>query len=151
MTLQTDKLSFAKEPEKEDVPTLQTNPWKILIVDDDVEIHPVTIRVMGDEEYSGKKLEFYSAFSGKEAKEILKKHPDIALILLDVVMEEEEAGLKAVKKIRKQLANRYVRIILRTGQPGKAPEKDVILNYDINLYETSLFCCPKMAQPFWVY
>jgi response regulator RpfG family c-di-GMP phosphodiesterase len=134
MTLQTDKLSFAKEPEKEDVPTLQTNPWKILIVDDDVEIHPVTIRVMGDEEYSGKKLEFYSAFSGKEAKEILKKHPDIALILLDVVMETDTAGLDVVKYLREDLQNHQTRIMLRTGQPAIAPEKNIIIDYEINDY-----------------
>ncbi|NLX19371.1 MAG: DUF3369 domain-containing protein, partial [Desulfobulbus sp.] len=68
------------------------------------------------------------------ARKILIEHDDIAVILLDVVMETDDAGLQLVRYIREELNNRIVRIVLRTGQPGKAPPAKVILEYDINDY-----------------
>lgn len=109
--------------------------WKLMIVDDDTLVHKITKMVLKDFEYKGKSLEFISAYSGKEAKEILARERDIAIILLDVVMEEDEAGLKLVEYIRTVIKNHSSRIILRTGQPGKAPEKQVILDYDIDDYK----------------
>lgn len=50
-------------------------------------------------------------------------------------MEEDDSGLQMVRKIREDLNNNFVRIILRTGQPGMAPERDVIYQYDINDYK----------------
>ncbi|MEH2262090.1 sensor histidine kinase [Nostoc sp.] len=50
-------------------------------------------------------------------------------------METNDAGLRVVKYIREELKNQIVRVILRTGQPGDAPEESVILNYDINDYK----------------
>jgi response regulator RpfG family c-di-GMP phosphodiesterase len=58
------------------------------------------------------------------------------MMLLDVVMESEDAGLDFVHHVRETLKNRMTRIILRTGQPGQAPERKVILEYDINDYKT---------------
>lgn len=109
--------------------------WNILVVDDEEQIHSVTEFALGDYEYKGKKLRFQHAYTGKEAIEILQKDQNIALILLDVVMESNDAGLLVVDKIRNQLQNHFVRIILRTGQPGQAPEEDVIIKYDINDYK----------------
>lgn len=37
--------------------------------------------------------------------------------------------------MREQAANPLVRIILRTGQPGQAPERQVMVDYDINDYK----------------
>ncbi|HEY9651698.1 MAG TPA: response regulator, partial [Coleofasciculaceae cyanobacterium] len=110
--------------------------WKILVVDDDAEIHDITKLVLDDFTFEGKPLTFMSAYSGEEAKALIEKHPDTALILLDVVMETDDAGLEVVKYIRDVLGNLLVRIILRTGQPGQAPEDVVIINYDINDYKT---------------
>ncbi len=121
-----------KEKIQEDI---YTEKWKILIVDDEPEVHKITKTVLKEFLFEHKKLDFLSAYSGAEAIEILKDHKDIAVILLDVVMETDDAGLIVVKKIREELKNTKVRIILRTGQPGLAPEKDVILNYDINDYK----------------
>lgn len=109
--------------------------WKILVVDDEVGIHQVTRLLLGDFEYEGMGLELISAYSESEAKIQLEKHPDIAVVLLDVVMGNDESGLNLVKYIREQLKNRIIRIVLRTGQPGQAPEKTVIVNYDINDYK----------------
>ncbi|MCW6052581.1 adenylate/guanylate cyclase domain-containing protein [Microcoleus sp. A2-C5] len=129
-----DELIFAEEDEAEKKPI--AGSWKILIVDDEIEIHNITKLALNDFIFENKLITFVSAFSGKEAKEMIQAHPDIALILLDVVMETEEAGLEVVKYIRDILDNKIVRIILRTGQPGQVPEDVVIVSYDINDYKT---------------
>ncbi|MCW8934055.1 MAG: DUF3369 domain-containing protein [Gammaproteobacteria bacterium] len=109
--------------------------WKVLIADDEPSIHEVTILALKDVHFENKPIEFLHAYSGKQTIEILKQHPDTALLLLDVVMETDESGLAAVDIIRNTLDNQSVRIILRTGQPGHAPELDVIQKYDINDYK----------------
>jgi len=115
---------------------INQNLWRVLIVDDEEEIHSITKMILSKVEYKGSKIEFLDAYSAKEACEILQKENDIAVILLDVVMETDEAGLDLVKVIRNQLNNKAVRIILRTGQPGHAPEERVIIDYDINDYKS---------------
>ena len=110
--------------------------WKILIVDDEEDIHSVTRIALKGFTFRGKPVEFYDAYSAAEAEKILKEHPDIALILLDVVMETTNAGLDLVKIIRDKLGNRVTQIIIRTGQPGQAPEREVIVSYEINDYKT---------------
>ena len=110
-------------------------PWKVLVVDDEPDIHSITNLALRNVEYKGRKLELLSAYSGKEALEVLNAHNDIALILLDVVMETDDSGLKLVHMVRNELENHLSRIVLRTGQPGSAPEQEVILSYDINDYK----------------
>jgi len=109
--------------------------WKILIVDDDKDVHYVTKTVLSRLTFEKKRINFLSALNGDEAKKILRSHFDIALILLDVVMEDDDTGLMLSKFIRDELNNPYVRIVLRTGQPGHAPERKVIEEYDINDYK----------------
>jgi len=91
--------------------------------------------VLSDYRFEDRPLQFLSAFSAEQTRTLVKENPDTAIILLDVVMETDDAGLNLVRFIRQDLENRFVRIILRTGQPGKAPEKEVILKYDINEYK----------------
>lgn len=110
--------------------------WKILIVDDEEDVHQITRIALNGFLFGNKGIELFSAYSEADAKFILKKEPDIALILLDVVMEKEDSGLLLVEYIRKKLNNSSIRIVLRTGQPGKAPEQEVIAKYDINDYKT---------------
>ncbi|KQX67014.1 hypothetical protein ASD40_27815 [Paenibacillus sp. Root444D2] len=132
-----DELFFAEEEETDsakEVP-IEQDPWVVLIVDDEKQIHQVTKMVLQDFEFDGKKLEFHSAFSALEAKQLLKQQPNASLVLLDVVMEQDDAGLQIVKYIREELNNQAIRIILRTGQPGQAPERTVIMDYDINDYK----------------
>ena len=109
--------------------------WKLLIVDDEKEIHAVTRLVLSDFQYHGRPLMFLSAYSAREARQLFQEHPDIAVTLIDVVMEAEHSGLELVDYIRNDLENPFVRIILRTGQPGYAPEREVVQNYDINDYK----------------
>ncbi|MEO1429574.1 MAG: ATP-binding protein [Cyanobacteria bacterium J06633_8] len=109
--------------------------WKILIVDDEPTVHQVTKLALKNLKFEGKPIIFYSGYCSQEAKKLIAEHPDTALILLDVVMDSNDAGLQLVQYIRKELKNKRVRIVLRTGQPGDAPEESVITNYDINDYK----------------
>jgi diguanylate cyclase (GGDEF)-like protein len=110
--------------------------WKVLIVDDDPEIHSVTQLALSDLVVLGKRLEYIHAYSGRDACQLIEQHDDIVLVLLDVVMETDDAGLNVVKHIREELKRQDIRIVLRTGQPGYAPEESVIKDYDINDYKT---------------
>jgi c-di-GMP phosphodiesterase len=111
-------------------------PWPVLIVDDDEEVHTVTTLALNGLQVLNRKLVFFHAYSAEQAVKFLKQQPDIALVILDVVMETDDAGLLAVQRIRDELQLDEVRIILRTGQPGYAPEEQVIKQYDINDYKT---------------
>lgn len=115
--------------------TFKARPWKIAIVDDDPQVHNITKLSLKNFEFEGRPLEFIYAYSGHEAKEIFKQHNDIAMVLLDVVMEENHSGLDVVKYIREELGNHYTRVILRTGQPGTTPEEQIIREYDIDGYK----------------
>ncbi len=110
-------------------------PWKVLIADDEEEVHAVTRMVLDGFTFEGRKLQLLGAYSGEETKAMLRDHSDIAVLLLDVVMEEDNAGLEVVKYIREELQNSFIRIILRTGQPGQAPERRITMEYDINDYK----------------
>ena len=109
--------------------------WKIAIIDDDQAVHDGTRFALYDYALNGEGIEIVSAFSAEEGRKLLAQHPDVAVVLLDVVMETETAGLDLVEYIRKDLGNEMVRIILRTGQPGQAPERRVIVDHDINDYK----------------
>jgi signal transduction histidine kinase len=110
-------------------------PWKVAVIDDDPAVHEGTRFALYDYALNGQGLDILSAYSAREGRELLARHPDIAVVLLDVVMETEAAGLELVDHIRNDLKNETVRIILRTGQPGQAPERRVIVDYDINDYK----------------
>jgi signal transduction histidine kinase/CheY-like chemotaxis protein len=118
--------AFPKEHEAED--------WTVLIVDDEEDMHSVTTFVLGKFRFLGRGLRFLSAYSAEEARKLLAENPGIAVVLLDVVMDEHDSGLTLVRYIREELGNSFMRIILRTGQPGHAPEQKVIIEYDINDY-----------------
>jgi len=109
--------------------------WKVLVVDDEPEVHRITKITLAQFQFDNKPIEFLHAYSGQEAQAIMQHEPDIALILLDVVMETDSSGLDVVRYVRDTLDNSRVRIVLRTGQPGQAPEDDVVANYDINDYK----------------
>ncbi|GEO36599.1 transcriptional regulator [Skermanella aerolata] len=143
-----DELLFAGEAEDDDdldggLPSgagsfrgaAKARPWKIMIVDDDREVHAVTKVVLSDFVFDGRPVEFVNAYSAVEACKAIADHLDTAVVLLDVVMETDDAGLRCVEFIRKTMGNKQVRIILRTGQPGQAPERQVIVDYDINDYK----------------
>jgi CheY-like chemotaxis protein len=109
--------------------------WTIAVVDDDPAVHEGTRFALYDYTLHGQGLRILSAYSAEEGRRLLATERDIAVVFLDVVMETDDAGLELVDFIRKQLKNETVRIVLRTGQPGQAPERRVIIDYDINDYK----------------
>ena len=127
-----DEIFFAEEEEAVE----EGEKWKILIADDEPGVHAATKIALEDFSFEGRALDFLSAYSGKEALEMLEEHSDIVLVLLDVVMETDDAGLRVVKQIREEMKNEHVRVILRTGQAGRFPEESVIVDYDVNDYKT---------------
>jgi signal transduction histidine kinase len=109
--------------------------WKIAVIDDDQAVHEGTRFALSDYSLNGQGLEILSAYSAAEGRVLMREHPDVAAVLLDVIMETDIAGLDLVEYIRNEIKNETVRIILRTGQPGQAPERRVIVQYDINDYK----------------
>jgi signal transduction histidine kinase/CheY-like chemotaxis protein len=123
---------FAEDDEPVQVPA---KAWKVAIIDDDSAVHDGTRFALWNFTHQGYGVDLLSAYSAEEGKALIAANPDIAVILLDVVMETENAGLGLVEHIRRVAKNEIVRIILRTGQPGQAPERQVIVDYDINDYK----------------
>lgn len=127
-------LKFSSEKEKKNI--VQSVPWNILVVDDDQAVHDVTSLVLANFSFENRPLKLTFAYSAKEARKLLEQPNNFSVLLLDVVMETEHAGLELVSHIRNVINNQFLRIILRTGQPGQAPELSVIVDYDINDYRT---------------
>ncbi|HEX8957616.1 MAG TPA: response regulator, partial [Burkholderiaceae bacterium] len=127
---------FSFAPETEEKSRSEAQDWQILIADDEDEVHQVTTVALADLAFKGRSLKFLHAHSGAEARAVLSGNRDIALVLLDVVMEADDTGLRLVREIREELGNRRLRIVLRTGQPGQAPERDVVIQHDINDYKS---------------
>ncbi len=126
----TAVLKTSEKKAKEALP-----PWKILVVDDETDIHAMTQLGLKDFQFADRPLRILQALSGTEAQAILKAEPDIAVALIDVVMETDDAGLRLIDFIRNELKYVLIRLIIRTGQPGMAPEREVIERYDIDDYK----------------
>ena len=132
LNLDNINLDFLSEDSK---PKLKTKEnYKIMIADDYDEIHVITKMMLKDFEFEGKGLEFIDTYTGEDTIKALEKNPDTAVLFLDVVMEDNHSGLNVVEVLRGRLDNKMTRIVLRTGQPGQAPEETVIRDYDINDY-----------------
>lgn len=128
--LEDEPLAFANEAEPP--PSRASGAWKIIVADDEPNVHLVTRLALGGVEFEGKPLQLLSAYSEADVRALLAEHPDTALILLDVVMESNDSGIAIVRYIREVLKNKNLRIILRTGHPGSASEEKVVIDYDIN-------------------
>lgn len=143
LLVEDDELILLEDDEiiplvEEDDKPFPEDSWKVMVVDDDLAVHQATKLALKNFVFDGKPLLLLEAFSSSEAKQLILENPDIAFILLDVVMETNDAGLNVVRYIREELNNRCIQIILRTGQPGEAPEEYVIRHYEINDYRTKL-------------
>lgn len=125
-----DALIFAAEDDQVEVRPSQA--WKVLVADDEQAVHLVTRLALGGFRFQDRPLELFSAYNEAEARDLLHSHPDMALVLLDVIMDTLTSGFDLVRFIRQDLGNRTVRIIMRTGQAGSEPEEDVLVRYDIN-------------------
>ncbi len=130
-----DDFLFQDDDTDTNIVDILQKPWKVLIVDDDHGVHDITRLALKNVQVKGRPLSFTSVYSAKEAREILEHDDSFAVALIDVVMETENSGLELTQYIRHELLNPYLRIIIRTGQSGLAPEKFVIDHYDINDYK----------------
>src|SRR3954465_10040996 len=114
MAEENDIIEFAAEDTGQEAGSVAMRPWKIAIIDDDPAVHEGTRFALYDYNLNGQGIEILSAYSAEEGRELMRAHPDIAGVLLDVVMETDDAGLMLVDHIRSVLKNETVRIILRT-------------------------------------
>ena len=131
MTSDDDAFVFLDE-QPETKPILEEHPWKIIVIDDDTGIIQTSKRILRDFTFENRGILVISGSSGAEAKELIEQHSDTAVMLLDVIMETDDAGLQVVTYIRDTLKNSQLRILLRTGQAGQFDEEEVFEKYDIN-------------------
>ena len=108
--------------------------WRVLVVDDEPEVFAITRLVLGRMQFRTRPVVVEGVASAAEARNYLERHPDTAIVLLDLVMETDDAGLRLVRHIRERAGLRHLQILVRTGHPAVAPEADVIATYDINGY-----------------
>ena len=122
------------------------NEWNILVVDDEPDVLAVTRLALRDVKVYGLPLKIHTASSKAEAIKLLEgpltlkgsTEPIVAVALVDVVMESDRAGLELCKYIREVADGNSVQLFIRTGQPGVAPERRVIDEYDISGYFTKV-------------
>jgi CheY-like chemotaxis protein len=126
---------FATGPTPSAAPRTVAVPWCVLLVDDDAEVHDVTRLALRKFEFQQRGLELLSAYSAREAQQMFQDRKDIALAVIDVVMETEHAGLELVRWLRETGLSPLTRLVLRTGQAGLAPEEQVIRQFDIDAYK----------------
>ncbi len=134
MHTDTDTLHFLDDESEAGV--TEGLVWRLMVIDDEPDVHRATTFALAGVKILGRPLQFLHAYSAAEATLLLGSESDVAVVLLDVVMEREDAGLALVKTIRQDLRLAELRIILRTGQPGYAPEIETIHDFDINDYKT---------------
>lgn len=121
--------------ESDSPPNHDKQKWKVLTVEDDPSYQQVliqTIKTVSLRDHL--EIEIFSASSVSEAAYVLSQHKDIAIVFIDVVMETDDAGLRLVDTIRNVVGNSQIRIVLLTGQPSFAPQKDVMKLLDIDEY-----------------
>jgi len=154
---EADEIAWMPEGERAE-DTAAIRPWKILIVDDDEQIHTVTRLNLRSVTFRGRPLQLLSATTSAMACRLLRTERDIALALIDVVMEDEHSGLELARYVRETLQNREIRLVLRTGQPGQAPEQDVIVQFEVDGYRdkteltaSKLFSCVITALRTYEY
>ncbi|NQZ83599.1 MAG: hypothetical protein HRT52_21575 [Colwellia sp.] len=124
-----------KENSSTSLPYEASPCWNMLVVDDDKAVHDVTRLVLKNATVFNRNIVIHSAYSAHEAKELLFSNVTFAFALIDVVMETDTAGLSLIKWIRDEKRDTNIRLVLRTGQPGEAPEQDIISHYDIHDYK----------------
>ncbi len=113
----------------EDLPNIN-----VALIDDNLDVIESTLFALEDIEIHGHTLKFFNATSGTAGFDLIKDTPEIQLALIDIVMETDDAGLILVEKIRNELKNSSIKLIIRTGQPGHFTEDDIREKYQIDGY-----------------
>ncbi len=126
------RLNFSIRDDKP--PRKNDESWKILVVDDDISVHQMTKILMENWLFLDRPVTLLNAHSEKEAREMIASRDDIALVFMDVIMERDDSGFRLVEFLRNELHNKFTRVVLRTGQPGRLSIREVVQKYDINDY-----------------
>jgi CheY-like chemotaxis protein len=119
--------------------------WNVLIVDDEPDIHEISELSLKRETVFGAKLKLHHAKSAKEARDFFEYDDAaaaLAVAFIDVVMETDDAGLQLCKYIREERGEHVTQLILRTGQPGKAPPRQIIDDHNVSGYMTKIEATP---------
>ncbi|WP_440056795.1 hybrid sensor histidine kinase/response regulator (plasmid) [Pseudoalteromonas sp. T1lg65] len=136
MSKKPSPLSFlSPDREPTELHSQEFQPWLVLVVDDEPQVHEVTALVLSSYRFESRPIKLLHAYSKAETMQVMQQFDSIALVLLDVIMENENSGFECVQFIREELRNEHVRIVLRTGQSGDIPEHELMLKYDINDYK----------------
>lgn len=106
--------------------------WHVLVIDDNSSIHEITAHALDRICFAGRPLRLFHAYCSTQAKQALASFPHIALILLDIALENQDDGLDLIRWIRNTLGNTSVQIAVRTGKCDRFMEEDIVDTYDIN-------------------
>lgn len=130
----SDLFCFEEEPSAPKPPVEKHAPWVLLIVDDDPQVHDVTVLTLRRSRIAERPFRFLHAYSAAEAREVIRNEPKIDLVLLDVVMETRDAGLTLVTELRGAMGRTDLKIVIRSGQPGFESDSTVRERYPVDGY-----------------
>lgn len=131
--LQSDFLHIPRSPP---AAAPRAAAWRVLVIDNDPDVHAAARMALEGRTLFERPLVFMHAYSGDEARALLLREHDLAMVILDVVTEDAQSGLDLVSFIRHTAGMRNTRIVLRTGRPGHVPALSTLLQHDINDYRT---------------
>ncbi len=134
LLLDDDLLPEDDEPARPSAPVEERRRWRVLIVDDDRDVRAITELALKGLRIDDAPVEVLCVDSAEQARRILRERDPIALAIVDVVMESDTAGLEFIEWVRRELGDQAIRLVVRTGQPGSAPETQVMRSYDIHDY-----------------
>lgn len=130
-----DVLTFLDETPDAANPAAETQaPWVLLVVDDEQQVHEATTLTLRRARIANRPFRFLHAYSAAEARNIICAEPQIDLVLLDVVMETRDAGLRLVTELRGPMARTDLKILIRSGQPGFENDATVRERYPVDGY-----------------
>ena len=124
---------------------MKTDKWRVLIVDDEPELHVLTTTVLKDFMFEGKSLEFVSAHNELEISEALESDQDYAIIITDIIREEIDSGFKLIARIRSDSRFDNTYLIIRSGSLGLLSMRQAATDYDVDYinekanFSTSIF------------
>ena len=126
-------------------PTATSGGWPVLIIDDDDSILQITRLVLSRVTVNGRPVKLVFATSSEQAR-ALCRNMEFAVIVVDVVMETDRAGLDFVTWLRAQPFGKRPQVVIRTGQPGSIPEREVLCNAKINDYWSKTELSPRRLR-----
>lgn len=126
--------SFLDESAESEPHPKNTEPWTLLIVDDEPQVHEATTLALRRVCVADRPLNFLHAHSAEEAQEVIASTAGIDLVLLDVVMETRDAGLRLVETLRGPMLRNDLKILIRSGQPGGEQEQDLTHRFAVDGY-----------------